>query len=130
MSRERDRDRGLPADASTERFYQRMLDRDVYLHLSEISVEMIAICLAGVSILNIDENAKSNVGTYIDDLLAVDSVVFLTSYLISYWIVRVMTNSDRDLRKLGNIGNAIFLVGMVMMAMLCGSIVFQGDYSL
>ena len=40
------------------RFYQRMLDRDIYLHLSEVSVEMIAICLAGVSILNIDDNPK------------------------------------------------------------------------
>ncbi len=120
----------LEDSSSTERFYQRMLDRDVYLHLSEISVEMIAICLAGVSILNIDENAKSSVNTYVDDLLALDSFVFLTSYLISYWVVRVMTKSDRDLRKIGNIGNTIFLIGMVFMAILCGYIVVQGDYSL
>ncbi len=91
---------------------------------------MMAICLAGVSILNIDDDVKSSVNKYINDLLAIDSFVFLTSYLISYWVIRVMTKSDRDLRKIGNIGNVIFLIGMIIMAMLCAYIVFQSDYSL
>ena len=38
-----------------------------------------------------------------------------------------MTKSDRDLRKIRNIGNAIFLIGMIIMAMLCAYIVFQRD---
>jgi hypothetical protein len=35
-------------------FYQRMFDRDIYLHVSEVSVAMIGVCLTGVSILNVD----------------------------------------------------------------------------
>ncbi len=113
-----------PIDA----FYQRMFDRDIYLHVSEVSVAMIGVCLTGVSILNVDEDVNS-LNTYVDDLLAIDSFVFLTAYLLSYWVVRVMTKGNRNVRRVGNIANAIFLIGMVFMAIICGCVVFQGDYT-
>ncbi len=113
-----------PIDA----FYQRMFDRDIYLHVSEVSVAMIGVCLTGVSILNVDQDVNS-LDTYVDDLLAIDSFVFLTAYLLSYWVVRVMTRGDRNVRRVGNIANAIFLIGMVFMAIICGCVVFQGDYT-
>jgi hypothetical protein len=112
-------------------FYQRMFDRDIYLHVSEISVAMLGVCLTGVSILNVDQgtgddNANSNFG--IDDLLAFDSIVFLISYLLSYWVVRVMTKSNRNVRRIGNIANTIFLFGMILMAIVCVCIVQKSDY--
>jgi magnesium-transporting ATPase (P-type) len=118
------------AENSTfDAFYQRMFDRDIYLHVSEISVAMLGVCLTGVSILNVDqENTTSNSSFGIDDLLAFDSIVFLIAYLMSYWVVRVMTKNDRNVRKIGNIANAIFLVGMILMAIVCVSIVQQSDY--
>jgi hypothetical protein len=105
-----------------------MFDRDIYLHVSEISVAMLGVCLTGVSILNVDQDINS-VNTYVDDLLAIDSFVFLTAYLMSYWVVRVMTKSDRNIRRVGNIANIIFLIGMIFMAIVSGLIVLQGDYS-
>jgi hypothetical protein len=109
--------------------YQRMFDRDIYLHISEVSVVMLGVCLTGVSILNVDQDINS-LDTYIDDLLAIDAFVFLTSYLLSYWIIRVMTKSNRNIRKIGNIANAIFIIGMICMAIVCGMIVIKGDFSL
>ena len=114
--------------SSIDALYQRMCQRDIYLHVSEVSVAMIGVCLTGVSILNVDQDIN-NVNTYVDDLLAIDAFVFLTAYLLSYWVVRVMTNNDRNMQKIGNIANAIFLIGMIFMAIVCGCIVFQGDYS-
>jgi hypothetical protein len=107
-------------------FYQRMFDRDIYLHVSEISVAMLGVCLTGVSILNVDQDIKED-GTNIDDLLAIDAFIFLTAYLLSYWVVRVMTKGDRNVRRIGNIANAIFLFGMIVMAIVCGCIVLKGD---
>jgi hypothetical protein len=110
-------------------FYQRMFDRDIYLHVSEISVAMLGVCLTGVSILNVDQDTKEG-GTNIDDLLAIDAFIFLTAYLLSYWVVRVMTKGDRNVRRIGNIANAIFLFGMIVMAIVCGCIVLKGDFAI
>jgi Na+/H+ antiporter NhaD/arsenite permease-like protein len=117
-------------------FYERMCQRDIFLHVSEVSVAMIGVCLTGVSILNVDQDIN-DLNTYVDDLLAIDSFIFLTSYLLSYWVVRVMTKSDspkerlrqRNVRRIGSIANAVFLIGMIFMAIVCASIVLQGDYS-
>jgi hypothetical protein len=122
------KDRPDLADNSIEASYERMLNRDIYLHISEVSVAMIGVCLTGVSILNVDQDINDG-NTYVDDLLAIDSFVFLTSYLLSYWVVRVMTKGDRNVQRVGDIANAIFLIGMIFLAIVCGSIVIQGDYS-
>lgn len=114
--------------SSIDAFYQRMCQRDLYLHVSEVSVAMIGVCLTGVSILNVDQDIN-NVDTYVDNLLAIDAFVFLTAYLLSYWVVRVMTKHDRNVRKIGNIANVVFLIGMIFIAIVCGCIVLQGDYS-
>jgi magnesium-transporting ATPase (P-type) len=113
---------------SLDAFYQRMFDRDIYLHVSEVSVAMIGVCLTGVSILNVDQDVNS-LNTYVDNLLAIDAFFFLTAYLLSYWVVRVMTKSNRNVRRVGNIANAIFLIGMIFMAIICICVVFQGDYT-
>jgi magnesium-transporting ATPase (P-type) len=109
-------------------FFQRMLDRDVYLHISEISVAMVGVCLTGVSILQFDDQSD-NANTYVDDLLALDSFVFLTSCLLAYWSVRVVMKGHRHVRRVANIANLIFLLGMILMAIVCGYIALQGDYS-
>lgn len=118
-----------PEEGSLDAFYQRMFDRDIYLHVSEVSVAMIGVCLTGVSILNVDQDLNS-VDSYVDDLLAIDSFVFLSAYLLAYWVVRVMTKSNRNMHKVGSLANIIFLTGMVVMAIVCICIVLQGDYSL
>ncbi len=109
-------------------FYQRMFDRDIYLHVSEVSVAMIGVCLTGVSILNVDEDINS-LNTYVDDLLAINSFIFLAAYLLSYWVVRVMTKGNQNIRRVGNVANVIFLIGMVFMAIICICVVYQGDYT-
>jgi hypothetical protein len=109
-------------------FYHRMFERDIYLHISEISVMMVGVCLTGVSIMQIDEDIQDT-GTYIDDLLAIDSLIFLVAALIAYWVIKVTTNSNRNVRKVGNIANIIFLIGMIVMVIVCLSIVVQADFS-
>jgi hypothetical protein len=115
-------------NSSPDVFFQRMLDRDIYLHISEISVAMVGVCLTGVSILQFDDQADT-ANSYVDDLLALDSFVFLTSCLLAYWSVRVAMKGNRYVRRVASIANVIFLIGMIVMAIVCGCIALQGDYS-
>ena len=116
-------------DFNPEAFYLRMMDRDLYIHISEISVAMIGVCLTGVSIMQVGQDIEA-ANTYIDDLLAIDSFVFLTSCLMAYWLIRVTMKGHRYARRVSGIANLIFILGMVLMAIVCGSIVLQGDYSI
>jgi hypothetical protein len=116
------------APITTEVFYQRMLDRDIYIHISEISVAMVGVCLTGVSILQVDEQPEEAI-SYIDDLLALDSFVFLTACLLAYWALRVVMKGNRHVRRVASIANLIFLFGMIIMAIVCGCIALQGDYT-
>lgn len=104
---------------------QRLLDRDVYLHISEISVTMIGVCLTGISILQVSQYI-SKISTYMDDLLAIDSFVFLTSSLLAYSLVKTTTKGNSNIRK---IANFIFLIGMILMAVVCGCIVIKCGYT-
>jgi len=106
---------------------QRLLDRDVYLHISEISVAMLGVCLTGISILQVSQ-VISKISTYMDDLLAIDSFVFLTSSLLSYSLVRTTTKGNSNTRRIGNVANFIFLIGMILMAIVCVCIVIKGGY--
>ncbi|WP_295617871.1 hypothetical protein [Chamaesiphon sp. GL140_3_metabinner_50] len=110
-----------------DELYHRMFERDIYLHISEISVMMVGVCLTGVSIMQVDEDIQQS-GTFIDDLLAIDSLIFLLAALIAYWLIRVTTNSSRNVRKIGNIANSIFLLGMIVIVVVCLSIVVQADF--
>ncbi len=114
-------------DFSTEVFYQRMMERDIYIHISEVSVAMIGVCLTGVSIMQVGQDIDE-VSTYVDDILAIDSFIFLTSFILAYWLIRVTMKGHRHIRKVSNTANVIFLIGMILMAIVSGLIVAQGDY--
>jgi uncharacterized membrane protein len=107
---------------------QYSIDRDVYLHISEISVAMVGVCLTAISLLRVSQSL-SKIDTFIDDLLAFDSFVFLTSSLLAYSLVRTTTKGNRHLRRIGNAANFIFLIGMIFMAIVCMRIAFEGGYA-
>jgi hypothetical protein len=114
-------------DFSTEVFYQRMMERDIYIHISEVSVAMVGVCLTGVSIMQVGQDIDQT-SNYIDDILAIDSFIFLTSFILAYWLIRVTMKGNRHIRKVSNFTNVVFLIGMVLMVIVSGLIVAQGDY--
>jgi hypothetical protein len=87
---------------------------------------MVGVCLTGVSILQIDQDLDK-ASSYIDDALAIDSLFFMISCLLAYWSVRVAMRGNRHVRKVASIANIIFLFGMIIMAVVCGCIVYQAD---
>jgi hypothetical protein len=81
---------------------------------------MVGVCLTVIGIVNIVISIK-NISTIADDLLAVNALIFLASCLLSYWALR--TRSKRRMYQVERIADAVFLIGLTSMAVICGLIV-------
>jgi len=57
-----------------------------------------------------------------DNLLAVDALAFLTSFILSYIALRTLGNKRNH--RLKKIADAIFLTALCMMAVICGLIAY------
>ncbi|MFZ2097336.1 MAG: tyrosine-type recombinase/integrase [Anaerolineales bacterium] len=77
--------------------------------------------LTVIGIVHIINNLK-NINTFVDDLLAMDALVFLCSCLLSYWALRV--RSKRRMHHVEHIADIIFIIGMIVMVVACGFIVY------
>ena len=82
---------------------------------------MVGVCLTVIGIVNIVVSIKE-VTTIADDLLAVNAFVFLCSCLLSYWALRA--RSRKRMIRVERIADTIFLVGLSLMAVICGLVVF------
>ncbi len=87
---------------------------------------MVGVCLTVIGLFRVITELK-NVDTIGDNLLAVDALAFLTSFILSYIALR-RHESKRNYR-LEKIADAIFLTALCMMAVICGLIAYAFVYS-
>jgi hypothetical protein len=97
---------------STKPYRQGNPSRQIYLHISKISAVMVGICQAGVELIHIASVAEQ-VDTFIDDFLALDSLVFLFSCVTAFYALR-SPNLSRALR-VGRIAEISFAFGLLVM---------------
>lgn len=97
------------------------LEEDICIHIFTVSASMVGVCLTVIGIVNIVVSIKE-VTTIADDLLAVNAFVFLCSCLLSYWALRA--RSRKRMIRVERIADTIFLVGLSLMAVICGLVVF------
>ena len=95
--------------------HQSSESKHIFLHISEVSAVMVGICQAGVGLIHIATVIKK-VDTYIDDLLALDSLVFTTSCITAFLAIR--TSSIRKSLKIGYVSESFFLIGLCLMAVV------------
>lgn len=94
------------------------LSKHICLHISEVSAVMIGICQGGVGLIHIGI-VMSKVDTYVDDLLALDSIVFLISCLTAYWAFRSLNlRRTLQLERIADYSFVLGLCGMVVVALL------------
>lgn len=86
-----------------------------------ISAGMVGVCLTTIGILKlvIHDDGLKHFG---DDLLAVDSLLFLISCFVSFWVVKL--RHDKWKRRLEFIAESMFLLGLTIMVVVCGLIAF------
>ena len=95
------------------------LDHDICVHIFTASAAMVGVCLTVIGILRVVISLRKE-DLLGDDLLAVNSMLYLTSCLLSYWALR--TRSTRRNHRLEHIADTIFLIALVFTAINSGFI--------
>jgi len=80
-------------------------------HILYVSATMVGVCMTMLSIIQLIP--KGIVSRWVDDALALDSMLFLSSTLMSYWALRHELVSDKYERG----ADLVFLAGMVLLVM-------------
>lgn len=97
------------------------LEEDICVHIFAVSAAMVGVCLTVIGLVQI-VIAVRKVGTLADDLLAIDSLLFLTACLSSYWVLR--SRNARTSRQVERFADAVFIIAMTLMACICGFLVY------
>ncbi|MGE0822431.1 MAG: hypothetical protein AB7G75_02740 [Candidatus Binatia bacterium] len=106
---------------TAEQASERQLEADISVHIFSVSAALVGVCLTVIGVIRVVINT-SKVDTLVDDFLAADAVLFLTSCLLSYWALR--TRSLRRMYRVERIADTIFLVGLFLMVLICSFIVY------
>ena len=82
---------------------------------------MVGVCLTVIGVLRVVTTAR-RVDTFADDMLALDAALFLASCLSAYWALR--TRSTRRLHRVERFADAVFIVALVFMVVICAFITY------
>ena len=66
--------------------------------------------------------SRDAINTVADDLLVADTLLFFASCLLSYWALRA--RSAGRMRSVERAADLIFIVGLILMAVVCGIITY------
>jgi len=97
----------------------RTLEADLCIHIFTASAALVGVCLTVIGLIRIVVTT-TKVGTVADDLLAGDATLFMLSCLLSYWALR--SRNVRRMHRIEHIADGIFLVGLLLMTVVCAVI--------
>ena len=97
------------------------LEEDISIHILSVSAAMVGVCLTVIGLIRI-VITLGKFDTIADNLLAVTALIFLVSCFCSYWALR--TRGTRRMHRLERIADASFLLGLLLMVVVCGIITF------
>jgi hypothetical protein len=99
----------------SEQASKRQLEADICVHIFSVSAALVGVCLTVIGLIYI-VISTSKVDTLVDDFLAADALIFLTSCLLSYWALR--TRSLYRMHWVERVADAIFLGGLFLMVLI------------
>ncbi|MDI6696660.1 MAG: hypothetical protein QME21_16555 [Anaerolineales bacterium] len=109
-------------DAGTHTENQIQLAEDISIHIFTASAAMVGVCLTVIGILRVVLTVHQD-ESLIDDILALDALIFLISCLLSYFALR--TRGARKMARLEHFADGIFIIGLFLMVVICGLIVYE-----
>jgi hypothetical protein len=86
-----------------------MTDRKISSYILPTSATMVGVCMTVLSLAKVVE-AQTHAGR-VDEIMALDSLIFLTSAFCSYLALR----SERDSTRLERIADRVFMFGLTVM---------------
>lgn len=92
------------------------IERKVLEHIFTVSPTMIGVCLGLITLLRVTNNVLS---TYADELLSIDTLIFMCSSVASFLSIKKM---DRSWIKI--VADISFFLGMFLLVIAGAMIVF------
>lgn len=86
-------------------------------HILPVSATMVGVCMTVIGLMQLLPKG----GQWLDNLIAFDSLVFITSALLSYTSIRTKRNTE----KLERWADVVFIIGLVMMVVINFLIAFD-----
>jgi hypothetical protein len=99
----------------------RVLEENICIHIFTVSAAMVGVCLTVIGLLRVVLTLNV-LNTLADDLLALDSLLFLFSCLFSYWALR--TRNAGRIYGLERLADGVFILGLLLMVAVCGVITY------
>src|SRR2546428_4180955 len=97
------------------------LEQDISIHIFTVSSAMVGVCLTVIGLIRV-VITLGKADTLVDDCLAMDALLFLTSCLLSYWALR--SRGLRRMHRLERIADGIFIFAMIGMVVICALITY------
>lgn len=96
------------------------MERDIAIHIFTASAALVGVCLTVISIVR--AITTDFIHHLVDDLLAVDAMVFLISCLLSYGALRSRGKSRAH--WLETVADGVFITGLCVLVFASGMIVW------
>ena len=92
------------------------LEQDICIHIFTVSSAMVGVCLTVIGLIRV-VITLGKADTLADDFLAGDALLFLVACLLAYCALR--SRGFGRMRRLERIADAIFIVAMIGMVVIC-----------
>jgi len=86
-------------------------------HILPVSATMVGVCMTVIGLMQLLPKG----GQWLDDVIAFDSLIFITSALLSYTSIR----TKRNTAQLERWADMVFIAGLVMMVVINFLIAFD-----
>lgn len=97
------------------------LEESICIHIFTVSSAMVGVCLTVIGLIRV-VITLGKADTLADDFLALDSLLFLSSCLLSYWALRAR---GQRMHKIERTADVIFLAAMIGMVGVCALITYS-----
>lgn len=98
------------------------LEQNIASHIFNASSTMVGMSLTCLGLFRISDRIR-NVSTLINELVAINTVAFLASCVLSYFCLR--RSGRPGYGRLEKLAEWLFLFGIAVMALLCGLVAYE-----
>lgn len=96
------------------------------VHIFTTASSMVGVCLTAIGLIQVLIGTRT-MYMIADDLLALDSILFLTSALLSYMSIR--SKNRKRYHRLELIADRVFIAAMLLMVVACIALAYQIEFS-
>lgn len=88
------------------------MDKKLSSHILPTSGTMVGVCMTVISIVKLGQAAKG-ISSFVDEILALDALIFLASAILSYFSIR----KPEKAHFLEGLADAFFVIALVAMGL-------------